>query len=619
MPHDITNSTLLNTFRKILGYLPTRRRMQFWILSAAMLFSACFETMALGCVAFFASVVTDPEAVMQSRYIITAQKFLHADFLTNTQGLIVSLSILVVSLVIVKNMILSFVLFWSSRFSAFVDGFYGELLLQNFILRHYEWHLYQNSADLIMAVDWRRYFGVHFIYPVLQMFADGFVALLMLMVLFWVEPFISLVTISVLGGTAFLILVTVRKTLDENTKICSQYQQSVNRQVTKSIHGVKDVKVFGKQDFFISNYSKKVYYLARREAFKQFFTRTPSWALETLGFIMITGSICAMMFLMKSSTVQITGTIALIAVTAWRVLPAMSRIVSGITSLRTALPYVHNAFTYLKEAKRAEDRRLNKSRMNHQRVSFEQELKFENISFSYTEANSFALQNINFTIKKGQTVGIIGPSGAGKSTLVDILIGLLPPTSGKVVIDNESLDTKNSSGWMDLLGYVSQTPYIYDGSLAENVAFGVGDSRIDSSRVSECCNMAAMDFLSDLPHGLDTQIGERGLRLSGGQRQRVAIARALYHQPQVMVFDEATSALDAKNEMDIQKTIYSLKGSLTLIIIAHRLTTVKDCDLIFCIDKGEMVKTGPPHIILPWYERYGDHKENSNNPKAKKN
>lgn len=583
-----------------------------------MLFAACFETIALGCVAFFASVVTDPDAVLQSRYILTAHKILHADFLTNRQGLIVSLSILVVSLVIVKNVMLSFVLFWSSRFAAFVDGFFGEMLLRNFILRHYEWHLYQNSADLIMAVDWRRYFGVHFIYPVLQMFADGFVALLMLMVLFWVEPFISLATITVLGGTAFLILVTVRNTLDENTKICSKYQQSVNRQVTKSIHGVKDVKVFGKQNFFISNYSKEVYYLARREAFKQFFTRTPSWALETLGFIMITGSICAMMFLMRSSTVQVTGTIALIAVTAWRVLPAISRIVSGITSLRTALPYVHNAFTYLKEGK-DEDRLLNISKMNHQRVSFEREIKFENISFSYTGANSFALQNINFTIKKGKTVGIIGPSGAGKSTLVDILIGLLPPASGKVVIDGESLDTKNSSGWMDLLGYVSQTPYIYDGSLAENVAFGVDNNGIDSSRVSKCCSMAAMDFLNDLPHGIDTQIGERGLRLSGGQRQRVAIARALYHQPHVMVFDEATSALDAKNEIDIQKTIYSLKGSLTLIIIAHRLTTVKDCDLIFCIDKGELVKTGPPHIVLPWYERHGDQKENSNNTQTKEN
>jgi ATP-binding cassette, subfamily B, bacterial PglK len=575
--------------------------MQFWILCFATLFTACFETIALGCVAFFASVVTDPETVLQSRYILTAHKILNADFLTNKQGLVVSLSILVVSLVIVKNVMLSFVLFWSSRFAAFVDGFFGEMMLRNFILRHYEWHLYQNSADLIMAVDWRRYFGVHFIYPVLQMFADGFVAVLMLIILFWVEPYISLVTITVLGGTAFFILVTVRETLDKNTKICSDYQQSVNRQVTKSIHGVKDVKVFGKQDFFISNYSKEVYDLARREAFRQFFTRTPSWALEILGFLMITGSICVMMFLMSSSTVQITGTIALIAVTAWRVLPAVSRIVSGATSLRTALPYVHNAFTYLKEDKRDENKILNKSKMNHRRVSFEREIKFENLSFSYTGANSFALQNINFSIKKGQTVGIIGPSGAGKSTLVDIFIGLLPPTRGKVLIDDESLDMKSSSGWMDLLGYVSQTPYIYDGSLAENVAFGVDNGGIDSNRVSDCCSMAAMDFLKDLPHGIDTQIGERGLRLSGGQRQRVAIARALYHQPQVMVFDEATSALDAKNEMDIQKTIYSLKGSLTLIIIAHRLTSVKDCDLLFCIQKGELVKSGPPHMVLPWY------------------
>lgn len=605
MPYDTTNSNLFGTFRRILSCLPDRRRTQFWILSVLVLFAACFETLTLGCVSFFAAAVTDTEAVLQSRYILAAREIISADFLTNRKGLIVFLSILVVCLVIAKNVILSFVIFLSNRFAAFVDGYFGEMLLSKFIGERYEWHLYQNSADLIMAVDWRRFFGVHFIYPVLLMIADVFVALLMLMVLFWVEPAISLVTITVLGGTALLILVAFRNTLDKNTKICSKYLQSVNRQVTKSVHGVKDVKVFGKQEFFISKFKEEVYELARREAFTQFFVRTPSWALETIGFILITGSICAMIFLLGSSTVQITGTIALIAVTAWRVLPAMSRIVSGTTSLRGALPYVHNAFTYLKESRQPENRPLNSDRMNQLSVSLKREIKLDNISFSYSGVNSSVVQDINFSIKKGQAVGIIGPSGAGKSTLVDILIGLLPPSRGKVMIDDVCLDEKTSPGWMNILGYVSQTPYIYDGSMAENVAFGVDNSGIDTSRVAACCSMAAMDFLKDLPHGIDTQIGERGLRLSGGQRQRVAIARALYHQPLVMVFDEATSALDAKNELEIQNTIYSLKGRLTLVIIAHRLTTVQDCDVIFCIDKGELVKSGPPHIVLPWYESRG--------------
>lgn len=594
-------STLINTFRKILSHLPARRRMQFWILSAAMLCTACFETITLGGVAFFASAVTDPDAVLHSRYILMINEILQVEFLTHKQGLIISLSLLVVSMMIAKNVMLSFALFWSSRYAAFIDGFFGEKLLRDLIFRPYEWHLYQNSADLILTVEWRRYFGVHFIYAVLKMLADGFVVILMLMVLLWVNPLVSIAVIAVLGGMASLILFAVRNTLDKNTRVCREYQQSVNRQVTKAIHGVKDVKVFGKQQFFISNFNKKVYALARLEAFKQFFSHAPSWALETLGFVMITGSICVMMFLMKSSAVQITGTIALIAVTAWRVLPAINRILGGVATLRTVLPYVHNAFRYLNESKMPEDSLLNKSGMHHQRVSFEREIKFENISFSYIGANSLALQDVNFTIEKGQTVGIIGPSGAGKSTLVDILIGLLPPSRGQVVIDDKRLDMKTGPGWMDLIGYISQTPYIYDGTLAENVAFGLNGEEIDRDRVSECCRMAAIDFLEDLPQGIDTSIGERGVRLSGGERQRVAIARALYHQPQVMVFDEATSALDSKNEESIQKTIYTFKGKLTLIIIAHRLSTVKDCDFLICLDEGKIMKIGPPNIVLTWY------------------
>lgn len=596
------HTTLLRTFIQIVKFLPPKRRMQLLILSLTTLFSACFETITLSCLAFYASAVTAPDSVLQSKYIIYAKNFLNNGFLSNKFELIASLSILIVILVLAKNIILSAVLYWSSRFSAFVDGYFGEMLLRRFINKNYEWHLYQNSADLIMAVDWRRFFGVHFIYPMFQMFADGFVALLMLIVLFYVEPLISLAIIIILGGTAYLILATFRETLDENTIICRKLQKSVNRQVTKSIHGIKDVKVYGKKEYFIFSFCREVYELAQREAFKQFFKRTPSWALETIGFIMIAGSICVMMLLMRSSTVQVTGTITLIAVTAWRVLPAINRIVSGTTSLRTALPYVSNTFTYLNNGKQDNKQPVNSYRRNDQSISFEEKIELANIAFSYEGSNSYTIKDINLTIKKGQTVGIIGPSGAGKSTLLDILIGLLKPLCGYILIDGVELDSKNNAGWMNILGYVSQTPYIYDGTLAENVAFGIDKTRIEESRVLECCSMAAIGFLKDLPHGIDTNIGERGLRLSGGQRQRVAIARALYHKPQVMVFDEATSALDAKNELEIQNTIYSLKGNLTLIIIAHRLTTVKDCDLLFCIDKGKLIKTGPPHVVLPWYE-----------------
>jgi ABC-type multidrug transport system fused ATPase/permease subunit len=211
------------------------------------------------------------------------------------------------------------------------------------------------------------------------------------------------------------------------------------------------------------------------------------------------------------------------------------------------------------------------------------------------------LQNINFEISKGQTLGIIGTSGTGKSTLVDLLIGLLEPTQGEIRIDGQTLNHTRRSAWIEHIGYVPQSPYIYDGTLADNVAFGLTKAEIDLHRVRQCCQMAAMDFVQDMPQGIETPIGERGVRLSGGQNQRVAIARALYHNPEVLIFDEATSSLDTASEKAIQKTIYSFKGKQTLIIIAHRLSTVENCDEVIWLEKGQIKIKGSPAGVLPYY------------------
>ena len=224
--------------------------------------------------------------------------------------------------------------------------------------------------------------------------------------------------------------------------------------------------------------------------------------------------------------------------------------------------------------------------------------------FNYKARRANVLNDISFLIKKGQTIGFIGISGAGKSTLVDILIGLLVPSKGKVFIDGSELDDMGRQAWMKTVGYVPQSPYIYDGTLAGNVAFGLRDSEIDRELVLDCCHRASLhDVLAELPDGIDTPIGERGVRLSGGQQQRVVIARALYPRPEVMIFDEATSSLDAKSEKGIQDTIYGLRGKQTLIIIAHRLTTVKDCDLLFWIEDGRIKMADTADKVLNEYEK----------------
>ena len=601
MTIEETPATLVKTFRSILGYLPSRRRRQFWVLLVCLVFVAVVETATLGSIALFASAMADPDAVLQSKYVAAVKGFFHADYLSQRQGLIVTLSILVMALVVVKNMALFNVHYWGIRFATFVDSFFGEKILAGFMRLPYEWHVYHNSADLVLAVGWRRYFGMQFIYSVLQGLSDSFVILFMLITLLAVEPVISIVCIMFLGGSALFIFRQMRGTLDKISKKFRDEEMSVNRHVTMTLHGVKDVKVFGKEDSFINKYATDVYPLARHEALQRIFTRTPVWILETIGFIALISSICIMAFVVELTSAKITGLMALIAVTAWRALPAIGRILGVLTSLRVALPFVHKGLGYLKEVEAAADRLLPLTDKKIPEFHFKQTLRLDKISFAYSKSKEFVLQDINLVIEKGKTVGIIGASGGGKSTLVDILLGLLHPTKGRVLIDGKQLDGKLRPAWTSMVGCVAQSPFIYDGTLSENVAFGLQGKEIDRDWVLECCRMAAMDFLEDLLQGIDTFVGERGIRLSGGQRQRVAIARALYRRPEVIVFDEATSALDSANEKAIQRTIYDLKGKLTLIIVAHRLSTVEDCDFLVCIDKGKVIKVGSPNIVVPWY------------------
>jgi ABC-type multidrug transport system fused ATPase/permease subunit len=282
----------------------------------------------------------------------------------------------------------------------------------------------------------------------------------------------------------------------------------------------------------------------------------------------------------------------------------VNQILRSITTARNALPYISNQIEYftLIEA----DKSIKQDTTLQQPLDFSKTIKFNNVGFSYQDNTREVIHDLSFEIEKGQTIGIIGISGAGKSTLVDLLIGLLSPVKGTISIDDQVLTSELLSKWLKITGYVSQSPYIYDGTLAENIAFGMDQADIDREQVRKCCSMASMDdFIHDLPDNIDSSIGERGIKLSGGQQQRVAIARALYSRPDIMIFDEATSSLDTKSEKAIQKTIYSFKGRQTLIIIAHRLTTVEDCDKVIWLEKGRIKMIGKPEKVLKVYNQGG--------------
>ena len=565
--------------------------------------AALLETLALGSIAFFASTVADPANVLSSKYVNFAGQIIKADFLNSANGLIIAAGLLMVFLVTVKNSVKALANYGMIRFSVAMEAYFGEILLNGFLKLPYQWHLSCNSADLVNAVQWRVFLGRNFFQPCLKIFNNVLMVSIMLTSLFIVQPMVSFIVLVVLGTSAYFIYTVIRGKIDRTATIARNYQRTINKEATMAVHGVKDVKIAQKEDVFVAKFADKAVPLSRIFALQKFYDDSPVLILETIGFGMLYLSICVMLLKFDATTAYVTGTMALVAVTAWKVLPAVSQILKSVTTIRKALPYISSQIEYFTRIETDKNILAQNNAKSLDSFRFTESIKFNNVNFAYQNSKTKVLKNIDFEIKKGETIGIVGTSGAGKSTLVDLLIGLHEPIDGTIVLDDQILTVENLFSWLGMIGYVPQSPYIYDGTLAENVAFGVKSSTIDRKRVKECCSMAAMDdFINDLPNSIDSFIGERGVRLSGGQQQRVAIARALYNQPEVMIFDEATSSLDSRSEKAIQKTIYSFKGRQTLIIIAHRLTTVEDCDKVIWLEEGRIKMIGSPEKILALYQ-----------------
>lgn len=597
------SESILYIFLEIYRRLPGRYRGKFWVMFAVMVFVSIFEMVSVGSIALFAAVIASPEEILHSKYMLFIKQIWQVDYLYTAHGIIVSMSVLMVLLVVLKNGLQTLNLYMNTSFCAQVDAFFGDVLFKGFIDMPYKWHLSQNSADIVLAMQGRGHIGFNLVNSSLKIMSDMMLVLFLLGALIFVQPYISLLLMFVGGGGAFVIFRLTLHLQRSYAKRCLEIELSINRHVTKGIHGIKDVKVSGRTSF-AQDFKNDVYSYAQAVGLRNLFRDYPVVLMEIVSFVMLAGSVCFMVVLKGASVAQITGILSMLVVTAWKVFGAITKILGGLSSFSNSVPFIQWELRYLENI---ESNEKNKHIVDAKVLAdfrFDSEIRFEKVSYLYEIGRRYVLEDISFHIKKGQTIGIIGCSGAGKSTLVDIFIGLLEPSKGKILIDGHELNGEGRYAWMKRVGYVPQSPYIYDGTLLGNVAFGLHDSEVDRDLVLECCKMASMeDFLGDLPQGIDTPVGERGVRLSGGQQQRVVIARALYSRPEVIIFDEATSSLDSKSEKGIQSTIYGLRGKQTLIIIAHRLTTVTDCDLLIWIEDGKIKMFDTPDKVLNKYEK----------------
>lgn len=455
-------------------------------------------------------------------------------------------------------------------------------LLERYLTAPYSLHLRRHSSQMIHTAQGRvsDMVGIT-LNSSLALVSESLVALAVMIVLALAAPLGALVLGAFLGGLLALLLLLTQKTHSNVGRRLHHAMTKHLRSMQQSLESVKEVKVFGRESYFVDRVREVLVEIGRVNTSRITLEHVPRLAVETLFVVALA---LMVVFSTGDPDQSLATTLGVVAYGALRVLPATHMAVyhaNRISQAAAAVDGLQADWTPLPPPEPASSR-----------LDFRDALQLEDVTFQYDETPSPALENITLTIRRGESIGIVGPTGAGKSTLIDLLTGLLPPNSGRMTVDGESLHA-NVRGWQAQLGYVPQAASLLDDTIRSNIALGVETADIDERKLERSVAKAQLGALIErLPDGLDTVVGERGVRLSGGERQRVAIARALYREPSVLIFDEATSALDNLTEQALTATLETLRGEKTLILIAHRLTTVRNCDRLFFLVNGKLAATG---------------------------
>ena len=440
--------------------------------------------------------------------------------------------------------------------------------------------------------------------PMLDFFTAIFVTLLIIAMLIIADPILAAITFLVIGTVYGLIYLAVKKYLSTLGERRIESNRLRYKKVSEALGGIKDVKVLGRENSFLKDYAPPSIENARVQVTSALIGSIPRYILEVVAFGGILMIVLYMMHTMGNFQ-EAVPMIGLYAFAAYRMMPSVQKIFVDVAKLRTNLPLVQLINDNLGDWE-AEEKLIKTRRFQVTPMDFDRVILLDNIRFTYPGGEEPVIKDQTFQIKKDTTIGLVGPTGCGKTTTIDILLGLLEPQNGQLIIDDIEVNRENIKAWQRQIGYVPQHIYLSDDTVAKNIAFGVPDDKIDMDAVEKAARIANIhDFVvSEMPKGYQTIVGERGIRLSGGQRQRIGIARAMYPDPAVLVLDEATSALDGLTEAAIMDAIHNLSHRKTIIMIAHRLSTVRECDVIFAMEHGEIVDTGTYNELLKRNERF---------------
>ena len=489
--------------------------------------------------------------------------------------------------------IFSFFLIWKqSNFTSNISAELSTQLFKGYLNLPYQYHLTKNSSELLRNIQTEVALFTNVTQSIITVAIEVSVALGLFFVLVLAEPKGALIVILFfLVASVLFHRITRRKLLIWGEQR-QYFSAGINKHLFQGLGGIKDLKLLGKEHFFLTEFTNQNNPFAGISAKFLTLSQIPRIYLELLAIIGLSSLIIFMVY-QGGPVTEVMPIIALFVAAAFRMMPSINRVIGAFQTIRYAVPVIDLLYSEFKIINNS-----NFGNFENGEVIINGDIHIKNLDFKYETANNLALENINIEIIFNSTVGFIGESGSGKSTMIDILLGLLVPLNGEILVSGINI-TSNLPSWQTKIGYVPQSIYLTDDSIKNNIAFGVKDAEIDVRALNNAVQISQLESLiTSLPDGLNTEVGERGVRLSGGQRQRIGLARALYRNPDILVLDEATSALDVDTESEIMDSIKKLKGKKTIIIVAHRYSTVNHCDVIYKFSQGRVVDSGIPDEVL---------------------
>ena len=587
-------------------FILDKRRIHLVYITLLFLITSFLDTLGIGLVGPFIFLINSPKIIHTNS--LSSWIYFQLNLKTDAQ-FIALFGLVIVTVFYIKSFLTFRVQKYVLQFSYTQQGELSKKLLHAYLSAPYVYFLNKNTATLIQNIfNESRNFANGIMLPILNSASYAIISIFLAALLIKTSPSATIGILVVLL-IPILLYQHFKHKLSRWGKEGSIANVGLLRTVNHSLGGLKETRIIGCEAYFENQMADYIKGFETSISQSQVFKLLPRILIEAVLITFLVGF--TSLFLLSSQNPEnLTGVLGVFAMASIRLLPSIGQLTNSAASLRSHSYTLNTLYHELKELQELQELQKGITKPDSSAnsaitqpdahaLSFSQQIVLDQVSYSYPSSSALALEEINLTIKKGQAIALIGKSGAGKTTLVDIILGLLTPDQGDITVDGYSVYS-NVRAWQNLIGYIPQSIFLMDDTLARNIAFGLPDQLIDFQRLEKSIKDAQLnELVESLPNGVETVIGERGMRLSGGQRQRIGIARALYHEREILVLDEATAALDNETERLVSQAIQSLSGTKTLIIIAHRLTTIEHCDYVYLMEKGRIVKSGTYEEVVP--------------------